>query len=316
MSFGFAPLAYSPFGFGHGSVDSLFDSFFDAPARSFFGRDGRRTRRLRPTIEEEVIYAPRGRCVPWRRTRRSVPSVLDLLSIGPDIESIWDSLERNVSDEVPKIAAASTEATVPPSTPESTQTALVPTATAEMSHKFGTVDQKRLDNGTHFDIHLPGLSLGDVKLDFDFKRHALFVKAEKKVEDTKEDEHGKRSFVRHVSMSRSLPIPHGVKPEDVTADFVDGVLSISVAHKTIEAPADSPITTSLPITSPTTTTTPSTTSTSTETRPTSDEFSTTDKSDLSATPASEASSSSNPNPASYAAKEKSGADFATVEDAE
>jgi HSP20 family protein len=239
MSFGFAPLSYSPFGFGHGFVDPfVVDPFFELPSRSYFVRETHPYRHLRRAADR----APSA----LRLTRPALPSLLDLISVGSDLGHLWDSFEKNLSNQQvakieakPEAAAASSSSSLPPTQIEGA--ALAPSEETVLSPKLGAVDVKRIDTGTHFDIHLPGLSVGDIKLDFDFKRHTLSLKAEKKMEEEKQSEHGKRSIVRHVSISRSLPLPDGAKPEDVTADFVNGVLSIVVNHKAIEAPISLPI---------------------------------------------------------------------------
>lgn len=100
---------------------------------------------------------------------------------------------------------------------------------------FGSVTRKETDDGMQYAVALPGLQLEDVKLDFDLKNRFLTLSAEKKTE-TKNEENG-ASFFRHVSFKRQLPIPvstdsaSAIKPENITADLENGVLTISIAHK-------------------------------------------------------------------------------------
>jgi HSP20 family protein len=256
------------------------------------------------------------RRVPWL-TRSTLPSVWDLVSFGSQIDPIWNALEQNESTEVPKISAEAHPSAGPQNPAQTSHAPNSPSEVAVKSHKLGAIDVKQIESGTHFGIHLPGLSVGDIKLDFDFKRHALFVKAEKKVEEAKEGENGRQSFVHHVSVSRTLPLPDGVKPEDVKADFVDGVLAISITHKAIEAPADVPTSTPLPIHTPRASIAPPSTPVPASSETSADNPNgspTIESTEASANPSLEASSSAATNDSR---DEKANADdSATVEDAE
>lgn len=257
---------------------SVFDDpFFYEPAWPTYRRPSFWSPR-RARVSECAVH---GRCGPWRSVRRyePSPSVFDLLNFGNELSSFWDDWENTATAlltnepattatgiedkpaqrEAPKIAAPSTSEekstasmetdVASSSSPTESNNTTVAEVPARPAHFLGEVHTKALENGTAFEIHLPGLSREDVKLDLDFKRHALTVKAEKKVEEKKEDTYGKRTTYRHVSVARMLPVPAEVKPEDIKADFVDGVLHIKVKHKAISAPE--PEVASLQISAPT-----------------------------------------------------------------
>jgi len=190
-----------------------------------------------------------GRCVPWRRAPATSPSVLEFLTHSNNLESIWEALFHEEPQET-KQAEASPSAASPAASTEVVAPKPTTAVLEAPKRRLGAVEVRESESGTEFDVALPGLALEDVKLDFDFKRRLLHVKAEKKFEEVVEEDEfwGKQTSVRHVSVARSLPIPEGVKPEDVKADFVDGVLSIAVAHKALEAPKE-PETVSLAISS-------------------------------------------------------------------
>lgn len=202
--------------------------FFAASSTPFVVRPRRRT--VYPACNNS------GRCGPWRRAPISSPSVLEFLTHSNDLESIWEALFHEEPKETKKVESS------PPAASPAEIAAPKPTnAVVEApKRRLGAVEVRKLESGTEFDVALPGLALDDIKLDFDFKRRVLHVKAEKKFEEVVEEDEfwGKQTSVRHVSVARSLPIPEGVKPEDVKADFVDGILSISVAHKALEAPKE------------------------------------------------------------------------------
>jgi len=177
-----------------------------------------------------------GGCPSRRRANISVarPSLMDFFGAVPRLDDFWNRYgdDEDYEDDVKQIESNSEKMEV--SSPE-TKAIVHPTSRA-----LGSVAKRSGDNGsTEYEISLPGLTRDDVSLDFDFKKHTLTLKANKKSSEKHEDEHGKRSTVRHISIVRSLPIPESTKPEDVRADFIDGSLHISVATKSIEAPKES-----------------------------------------------------------------------------
>jgi len=151
---------------------------------------------------------------------------MDFFGVVPHLGELWNDHEED--EEVKTIESNVDNMEV--SSPE-TKDIIHPTNRA-----LGSVAKRSGDDGTtEYEISLPGLTRDDVSLDFDFKKHTLTLKANKNSSEKHEDEHGKHSTVRHISIVRSLPLPESTKPEDVRADLIDGALHISIAPKSIEA---------------------------------------------------------------------------------
>ena len=203
-----------------------------------------------------------GNCrrAPTSSTFLAPASVFQLLNLGSDFERLWDDFEdiydtahllentkvaappavHSKPVEAAPVAPAAIEAapsapsapSVIPSSAKNLEVAPASTKTVAVP-RFGDLDTRTNveDGSTEFDLHLPGLSAEDVQLDLDLDTHSLTIKAEKKYEE-------KNSF-RHVSVTRTFPIDKAVTSDLVEADFVDGVLHITVApapSKAIEAP--------------------------------------------------------------------------------
>ena len=75
-------------------------------------------------------------------------------------------------------------------------------------------------------IDLPGLKKEDVKVEVT-DRH-LAISGERKKEEEEKGEQFYRCEREYGSFYRVVPLPEGVKLEDVKATFVDGVLEVSV----------------------------------------------------------------------------------------
>lgn len=88
------------------------------------------------------------------------------------------------------------------------------------------IDVKETETGLTVTAELPGMSEQDVELSVE--HDLLTIKGEKKSETTK-DERGwhvqERSYGAFV---RTLQLPFAPKPEDVTAEFAKGVLTVTV----------------------------------------------------------------------------------------
>jgi HSP20 family protein len=88
------------------------------------------------------------------------------------------------------------------------------------------IDVKETETGLTVTAELPGMSEQDVELSVE--DDLLTIKGEKKSETTK-DEKGwhvqERSYGAFV---RTLQLPFAPKPEDVTAEFAKGVLTVTV----------------------------------------------------------------------------------------
>ena len=56
----------------------------------------------------------------------------------------------------------------------------------------------------------------------------LRIKAERRIEQDREDKGYTRHEIRYGSMTRTLPLPEGVSENDITASYRDGILEIRV----------------------------------------------------------------------------------------
>ena len=88
----------------------------------------------------------------------------------------------------------------------------------------------------HFAVELPGFKKEDINIDID--KDCLTISAERKSEE-KEDK-GDNGFVRreryYGSFSRSFNIK-GIDTDGITAEYNDGVLTLTMPEKTPEVPA-------------------------------------------------------------------------------
>jgi HSP20 family protein len=96
-------------------------------------------------------------------------------------------------------------------------------------HRRGSVpavNVKETDNGFEIEVAAPGLSKED--FDISVEKRVLTISSEKK-DERKETENGytRREF-SFSSFSRSFALPEEVNDEDVKANYVDGVLRISL----------------------------------------------------------------------------------------
>lgn len=233
-----------------------FDSYFvEESPRSYWGHHPSQYF-VRPA------YRPTSstRSEPVRRLthRFATPSVLDFFDIDHHFDNhfnrMWNDFETFEQEPAQTIAApahtksisAATDSasSSAPSTAAASKAVVSPPKSQALSfantkENFGAVSRKETDNGTEIAVALPGLTLEDVKLDFDLKSRYLTLSAEHKTE-SKNEKTGS-SFYRQYSIKRVLPIPstegEPIKPEDISADLEDGVLTIAINHK----PAGSPV---------------------------------------------------------------------------
>jgi HSP20 family protein len=73
---------------------------------------------------------------------------------------------------------------------------------------------------------LPGMTEDDI--DIEIKDNVLTVSGERKAEEETREEGFHRIERAYGSFSRSLTLPEGVKAEDVTANFDNGVLEVRI----------------------------------------------------------------------------------------
>ena len=96
-------------------------------------------------------------------------------------------------------------------------------------------DIKDLGNEIRLEADLPGVKKENIKIDIENK--FLTISAERKEE--KEEKDAKGNFLRrersYGSFSRSFDIS-GIKTEDISAKYVDGVLTLTLPKKDKELP--------------------------------------------------------------------------------
>lgn len=88
------------------------------------------------------------------------------------------------------------------------------------------IDVFEKDNRLVTKIDLPGMKKEDVKVEVTDGH--LAISGERKTEAEEKKEHFYRCEREYGSFFRSVPLPEGVKLDDVKATFSDGVLEVSV----------------------------------------------------------------------------------------
>ena len=91
---------------------------------------------------------------------------------------------------------------------------------------FPEIDVFEKDNRLVTKIDLPGLKKEDVKVEVTDGH--LAISGERKSEGEEKKENFYRCEREYGSFYRVVPLPEGVKAEDVKATFADGVLEVSV----------------------------------------------------------------------------------------
>jgi HSP20 family protein len=96
------------------------------------------------------------------------------------------------------------------------------------------IDVFEKDNRLVTKVDLPGLKKEDVKVEVTDGH--LAISGERKSEAEEKKEHYYKSERKYGSFYRAVPLPEGVKLEDVKATFADGVLEVSIPLP-VQAPA-------------------------------------------------------------------------------
>ena len=97
---------------------------------------------------------------------------------------------------------------------------------AEGSKWFPEIDVFEKDNRLVTKIDLPGMKKEDVKVEVTDGQ--LAISGERKSEAEEKKENFYRCEREYGSFYRAVPLPEGVKLEDVRATFADGVLEVSI----------------------------------------------------------------------------------------
>ena len=81
---------------------------------------------------------------------------------------------------------------------------------------------------------LAGMDPADIQIEVE--DNVLTIKGERKFEEKIDDERYYRVERRFGSFQRSLALPQGVKPDDVSAQYEDGILEVRVPKVEVEKP--------------------------------------------------------------------------------
>lgn len=84
-------------------------------------------------------------------------------------------------------------------------------------------------NGVHIKADLPGIKKEDLKLEIE--NRVLTIRGERKVEKVDEGTDYRRVERSYGSFTRSFALTGEVDPEEVKADYKDGVLTVTVPKK-------------------------------------------------------------------------------------
>ncbi len=102
-----------------------------------------------------------------------------------------------------------------------------------------SVNVKETDSNFNIELAAPGMSKSDFKIEL--KNNVLSISSEKKEENEEKDDEGNytRKEFSYQSFSRSFRVPENAKQEDVSAKYDNGILTVSLAKKEIEAKPES-----------------------------------------------------------------------------
>ncbi len=88
------------------------------------------------------------------------------------------------------------------------------------------VDVRETDNEVRVNAELPGMDPKDI--DLRIERGVMTIRGEKKVESEHKDECCHRTERRYGSFSRSIALPCPVREDQITAEYKNGVLSVTL----------------------------------------------------------------------------------------
>ncbi|MCB1051400.1 MAG: Hsp20/alpha crystallin family protein [Acidobacteria bacterium] len=84
------------------------------------------------------------------------------------------------------------------------------------------------EDTTHFEVtaELPGLEIKDIHMEY--KGDTLYLTGEKKMEEKREDKNFYRMEATYGHFSRAIPFPVGVNPDQIEAQFNNGLLKVRI----------------------------------------------------------------------------------------
>jgi HSP20 family protein len=92
------------------------------------------------------------------------------------------------------------------------------------------------DQAVHVRASVPGFSAEEVEITVD-AQGVLTLKGERKVDQERKESDYMLREMRWTSFQRQLALPGEVRPDEATADFKDGILSITIPKVKAAAPA-------------------------------------------------------------------------------
>jgi HSP20 family protein len=97
----------------------------------------------------------------------------------------------------------------------------------ESSHKLPAVNISEDANSFKIELVAPGISKEDFKINLE--KDVLSISTEKKSENKEEAKHYSRKEFSYHSFKRSFTLPENVDKESISAQYVDGILHLTIA---------------------------------------------------------------------------------------
>ncbi len=98
-----------------------------------------------------------------------------------------------------------------------------------LTTKVPAVNIAETENDFHIELAAPGLKKEDFKISLD--KYVLNISVEKKSEDTQEEKRYNKREYSYSSFVRSFTLPETADQTRIDAEYVDGILKITVAKK-------------------------------------------------------------------------------------
>lgn len=95
--------------------------------------------------------------------------------------------------------------------------------------KVPAVNIAETENEFHVELAVPGLAKEDFKINID--KNSLIVSAEKKTENAVTDKKYSKKEFSYNSFSRTFTLPESVDQAKIEAEYIDGILKLTIAKK-------------------------------------------------------------------------------------
>lgn len=96
-------------------------------------------------------------------------------------------------------------------------------------NKMPHVNILETDNDYKIELAAPGLNKEDFKIEL--KKDQLSVWAERKAAQTDEQRNYSRKEFEYLSFARSFVLPEGIDADKIGAEYINGILNITIAKK-------------------------------------------------------------------------------------